>query len=337
MPARSTIRHRRAQPPPSPANLRSRAAAVRPRQSWTRCPRRNRICSPSCRQNMDSVTKEWQDRRSRRPLVSGAPRQGRRAETAAGSRPRHRGRQAGGADERRAAGDAVRVADRFGRRPREQGKDRGALRRLPRGSRRRFWGSMAPRIRHSVPRPSDGRSRSAVAAVLVTLGVRTVDAHKPVTSKYDYNRDVFPLLRDNCGRCHVEGGVAPMSLMTYKEAVPWAESIRDELTSRPHAAVADGPAKPRRQRDASDQRTRRRRDRHVGGRGNAARLVRRPRQAAPDSRRCRTSGSSDQPDLVVSMESEYTLGANAVEETKDFSIPSGITRGEVGARRRSAA
>ena len=116
-----------------------------------------------------------------------------------------------------------------------------------------------------------------------------------------------------------------MSLMTYKEAVPWGESIRDELTSRPDAAVADRPAKPRRQRDASDQRTRRRRDRHVGVRGNAARLVRRHRQAAPDSRRCRTSGSSDQPDLVVAMESEHTLGANDVEETKDFSIPSGIT------------
>ena len=35
-----------------------------------------------------------------------------------------------------------------------------------------------------------------------------------------------------------------------------------------------------------------------------------------------------QPDLVVSMESEYTIGANAVEETKDFSIPSGITEGK---------
>ena len=31
------------------------------------------------------------------------------------------------------------------------------------------------------------------------------------------------------------------------------------------------------------------------------------------------------PDLVVSMEREYTLAANAVEEKRDFSIPSGIT------------
>jgi len=54
-------------------------------------------------------------------------------------------------------------------------------------------------------------------------------AHKAITSKYTYNDDVFPILRDKCSRCHVAGGVAPMSLMTYDEAFPWAESIRAEL------------------------------------------------------------------------------------------------------------
>src|SRR5689334_22152074 len=68
--------------------------------------------------------------------------------------------------------------------------------------------------------------------LLLFLGLtRHTDAHKPVTSKYDYNRDVFPLLRKHCAQCHIEGGAAPMSLMTYKDAVPWAESIRDEVTA----------------------------------------------------------------------------------------------------------
>ena len=65
---------------------------------------------------------------------------------------------------------------------------------------------------------------------LMVAGQRT-DAHKPVTSQYDYNKDIFPLLRDHCGACHVPGGPAPMPLMTYRDAVPWAESIRDELTA----------------------------------------------------------------------------------------------------------
>ena len=57
------------------------------------------------------------------------------------------------------------------------------------------------------------------------------EAHKPITSPYTYNEDVFPIVRDRCGRCHVADGVAPMSLLTYKDAVPWGESIRTELVA----------------------------------------------------------------------------------------------------------
>jgi len=79
-------------------------------------------------------------------------------------------------------------------------------------------------------RGSDMR-RVFVFALFASFAVFAVvsEAHKPITSKYTYNDDVFPILRDRCARCHVAGGVAPMSLMTYEEAFPWAESIRGEL------------------------------------------------------------------------------------------------------------
>lgn len=70
------------------------------------------------------------------------------------------------------------------------------------------------------------------AAVLLAALVWTAspgEAHKAITSKYQFNEHVFPVVRDRCGRCHVDGGVAPMSLMTYDDAAPWAESIRIEL------------------------------------------------------------------------------------------------------------
>jgi hypothetical protein len=63
----------------------------------------------------------------------------------------------------------------------------------------------------------------------VSIASQRGEAHKPITSKYTFNEDVFPIFRDKCGRCHVEGGVAPMSLMNYQDAFPWAESIRVEL------------------------------------------------------------------------------------------------------------
>src|SRR6478752_3786701 len=75
---------------------------------------------------------------------------------------------------------------------------------------------------------------AATAALVLTSTSTTVDAHKAKTSPFTYNADIFPLLRDNCGRCHVDGGPAPMSLMTYDKdggAIAWAESIREMLLS----------------------------------------------------------------------------------------------------------
>jgi hypothetical protein len=67
-----------------------------------------------------------------------------------------------------------------------------------------------------------------VVAVLALSGSRG-EAHKPITSPFTFNEDVFPILRAQCGDCHIEGGVAPMSLLTHADAVPWGESIRAEL------------------------------------------------------------------------------------------------------------
>jgi hypothetical protein len=73
---------------------------------------------------------------------------------------------------------------------------------------------------------------TAVVAAAVAMNVERGETHKPITSKYTYNDDVFPILRERCGRCHVEDGVAPMSLMTYQEAYPWGESMRAEVIAK---------------------------------------------------------------------------------------------------------
>ena len=45
-----------------------------------------------------------------------------------------------------------------------------------------------------------------------------------------FAKDVAPLLYKNCTSCHRPGEIAPMSLLTYEEARPWAKAIRDEIT-----------------------------------------------------------------------------------------------------------
>ena len=47
-----------------------------------------------------------------------------------------------------------------------------------------------------------------------------------------YSREVAPILFRHCAGCHRPGDVAPMSLLDYKTARPWAKSIRDAVVSR---------------------------------------------------------------------------------------------------------
>ncbi|MCE2541804.1 MAG: hypothetical protein J4G16_15935, partial [Acidobacteria bacterium] len=44
-----------------------------------------------------------------------------------------------------------------------------------------------------------------------------------------FSRDVAPILQRSCQQCHQPAGIAPMSLLTYREARPWARSIRDRV------------------------------------------------------------------------------------------------------------
>jgi hypothetical protein len=150
---------------------------------------------------------------------------------------------------------------------------------------------------------------------------RPTAAHKPVTSKYDYNRDVFPLLQEHCGRCHVEGGPGPMSLMTYKDAVPWAQSIRDELTAGrmppwpidPTSPAVQG-AHPINSRDLDMI--------VVWASGGTP-------EGNPDTKLPAVTSPSAQwklgpPDLKVPMEAEQTLGPGKLEESADLSLPTNL-------------
>lgn len=68
----------------------------------------------------------------------------------------------------------------------------------------------------------------AVGLVLFGWSARIV-AHRPTVSRFTYSADVLPILRARCGACHVEGGVAPMPLLTHAEAFPWALAIKEQV------------------------------------------------------------------------------------------------------------
>jgi hypothetical protein len=47
-----------------------------------------------------------------------------------------------------------------------------------------------------------------------------------------FARDIAPIFQAKCEECHHQGTAAPMSLSTYKEARPWAKSIRERVITR---------------------------------------------------------------------------------------------------------
>ncbi|MEO8596731.1 MAG: thiol-disulfide isomerase [Candidatus Solibacter sp.] len=52
------------------------------------------------------------------------------------------------------------------------------------------------------------------------------------TESVTFNKDVLPVLQKNCQTCHRPGEVAPMPLLTYTEARPWAKAIKAAVLTR---------------------------------------------------------------------------------------------------------
>jgi len=64
-------------------------------------------------------------------------------------------------------------------------------------------------------------------------GARPSDAETgSEKSSITFSRDVAPILQKRCEECHRHGGMAPMPLVTYEEARPWARSIKEKTVKR---------------------------------------------------------------------------------------------------------
>jgi hypothetical protein len=56
-------------------------------------------------------------------------------------------------------------------------------------------------------------------------------AHDIITTPITYTREIARIMQARCWSCHREGGTA-FSLMTYSDARPWAEAVKEEVLAR---------------------------------------------------------------------------------------------------------
>ena len=131
--------------------------------------------------------------------------------------------------------------------------------------------------------------------------------------------DVAPILHKRCSGCHRPGQTAPMSLLTYDEARPWARSILRQVTSRRMPPWGADPAIGTFANDPS-----------LTG-DEVATIVRWVENGAPrgEAPAAPAPQYDDEwqigtPDLVVGMESPFELPATGTVEYQYFKVPTNL-------------
>ena len=146
-------------------------------------------------------------------------------------------------------------------------------------------------------------------------------AAKPLDGVPTFARDVAPILYKNCVGCHRPGEIAPMSLLTYEEARPWAKAIRDEVsdgTMPPwHADAPHGTFLNERGLNAEDKDT-------LAKWANGGAPKGDPNDMPPTP--AFTEGwTVGKPDIVLEMPEPYALPADGTIQYEYFYIPTNFT------------
>ena len=63
----------------------------------------------------------------------------------------------------------------------------------------------------------------------VILFAAAVSAQTPANAP-TFSKDIAPIFQAKCQECHQPNSIAPMSLITFAEARPWARSIKSRVS-----------------------------------------------------------------------------------------------------------
>ncbi len=72
----------------------------------------------------------------------------------------------------------------------------------------------------------------AMVAQTTALAADAKPANAGAREQVTFSKDVAPILQAKCQECHQPNSIAPMSLITFQEARPWARSIKERVMTR---------------------------------------------------------------------------------------------------------
>ena len=70
------------------------------------------------------------------------------------------------------------------------------------------------------------------AGLAATLGIAVMAAAPAVPADVNFTKHIAPILQRKCQACHQPGSIAPMSLLTYGDAVDNADAIKQKVSQR---------------------------------------------------------------------------------------------------------
>ena len=145
--------------------------------------------------------------------------------------------------------------------------------------------------------------------------------HTPIASRWNFNEHLYPVFKERCGSCHVDGGVAPMSLVDYQSAYPWTQSIREEVLGlrMPPWQAEDGFGDFKNGHALSANEMNMILEWSGGGYPEG------PRDQAPPANTLSEGWTLGEPGLVIDIPEPFTLGAGTSETIRYFVLRSGLT------------
>jgi hypothetical protein len=159
---------------------------------------------------------------------------------------------------------------------------------------------------------------SSVAIVGFSTMVAGASSNAPAgaATAPTFTKDVAPILFNSCVSCHRPGEVAPMSLMSYQDARPWAKAIKTKVANREMPPWGADPrhGKFKDDRSLSDQQIQTIVSWVDAGapKGNDADLPALPKFA--------TGWQRGEPDAIIEMPVEFELPAEGEIPVTDFYV-----------------
>jgi hypothetical protein len=183
---------------------------------------------------------------------------------------------------------------------------------------------MTPNLRSWIWR--SGASAAVALAAIATIRVPAMVAAGPTPPTF--TKDVAPIFQEKCESCHRPGSIAPMSLVSYEEARPWARAIAARVESRQmppwHIDKTIGIQQFKNDRSLSDQQIETIERWVAAGAPKGDPKDMPPARQWPDESKWQLASKYGPPDLVIKSE-PYTMPAVAQDAWWRPITPTGLS------------